>query len=78
MLKALKKAADRRDELIAIVADSADAQEASQQLSQQFGFTDLQALAVLDMQMRRLTARDRTAVADDIVATTARLSQHGG
>ena len=41
---------------------ASDPDTACRALQQRYGFTELQALAVMDMQFRRVTARDREKV----------------
>ncbi len=68
---ALEKALARRDRLTALVADCLDDRQAAAALSREFGFTDLQAIAVLDMQVRCFTQLDRDRIAAEVAALTA-------
>jgi DNA gyrase subunit A len=52
-------ALDHIDEIIAIIRSSANDQDAKEKLIARFGFTERQAVAILDMQLRRLTGLER-------------------
>ena len=55
ILKALIIAVDAIDEVIRIIRGSRDETEAKAGLMQRFGFDDIQAQAIVDMQLKRLT-----------------------
>lgn len=55
VLDALVEALRRRDEFVAVVASADDADGARTRLMAAFGFDAIQANAVLDMQVRRMT-----------------------
>ena len=63
--KACCKALDILDEVIALIRGSRTADIARQGLMKQFGFTELQAQAILDMQLRRLAALERKKLQDE-------------
>ena len=63
ILDPLLRAMDRRDEVLQIIEDSEDADEARHRVAQLLGVEELGARAVLDMQFRRLTRDQRRALA---------------
>jgi DNA gyrase subunit A len=65
ILEGLIVALDHLDEVIALIrsADSADA--ALSQLQERFDLTEVQARAILDMQLRRLAALERQRILDE-------------
>ena len=67
ILRGLAKALDRLDEVIALIraADSADA--ARGQLMALLDIDEIQALAILDMQLRRLAALERQRIVDELL-----------
>lgn len=66
ILEGLKIAVDHIDEVIAIIRKSADADEAKKKLIDRFGLSELQATAILDMQLRRLAALERQKIEDEL------------
>ena len=59
ILEGLIKALDVIDEIIKTIKASADANEARANLMSQFGFSEKQAQAILDMRLQRLTGLER-------------------
>ena len=59
IVEGLLKAISSIDEIIATIRGSADAATARTNLVQQFDLTEVQATAILDMQLRRLAALER-------------------
>jgi DNA gyrase subunit A len=55
ILEALIVAVDNIDEVVAIIRASADVTDAKAALCKRFGFDDIQAQAIVDMQLKRLT-----------------------
>jgi DNA gyrase subunit A len=68
ILEGLKIALDDLDRIIATIRGSADADEARQNLMSGFGLTEIQANAILEMQLRRLAALERKRIEDEYVA----------
>ena len=66
ILEGLKIAVDHIDEVIAIIKKSSDADEAKTKLITRFKLTDIQATAILDMQLRRLAALERRKIEDEL------------
>lgn len=65
ILEGLKKALDFLDEVVAIVRKSKNAAEAKQGLIKRFDFTDIQAQAILEMQLVRLCALERQKIDEE-------------
>jgi len=65
ILEGLKIAIDNLDEVIATIRKSKDAQEAKINLINKFKLTDIQATAILEMQLRRLAALERKKIEDE-------------
>lgn len=53
------------DEVIRTIREAADADDARGQLMSRFGLTEVQATAILDMQLRRLAALERQKIEDE-------------
>ena len=60
ILQGLLKALDIIDEVIHTIRASANTQEAKDNLVKNFGFTDVQAQAIVDMRLRALTGLERS------------------
>jgi len=61
-LEGLKIALDNLDEVIATIRKSRTQDDAKANLIKKFGLTDIQATAILDMQLRRLAALEREKI----------------
>ncbi len=59
ILQGLLIALDNIDEIISIIRSSANTAEAKERLIERFGFTDVQAQAIVDMRLRALTGLER-------------------
>src|SRR5690348_7214190 len=64
--RGLVKALDALDEVIALIRRSPDADEARDGLMQLLDIDEVQATAILDMQLRRLAALERQRIIDDL------------
>jgi DNA gyrase subunit A len=62
ILEGLIIALDRIDEVIAVIKASGNPQEAAAALCSRFGLSDLQAKAILDMRLQRLTGLEREKI----------------
>ena len=62
VLEGLRIAIDNLDEVIALIRASADVEEARNSLMASFSLSDIQAQAILDMQLRRLAALEREKI----------------
>ncbi len=65
ILEGLLLALDHLDEVIALIRKSRSADTAKSNLIDRFKFTDVQAQAILDMQLRRLAALERKKIQDE-------------
>ncbi|MEK7565850.1 MAG: DNA gyrase subunit A [Patescibacteria group bacterium] len=66
ILEGLKIAVDHIDEVIAIIKKAESADAAKLKLIERFELSDLQAIAILDMQLRRLAALERQKIEDEL------------
>ncbi|MCW2713350.1 MAG: gyrase subunit [Frankiales bacterium] len=66
VLRALGKALDRLDEVIALIRASASADAARSELMELLDIDELQANAILEMQLRRLAALERQRIFDEL------------
>ncbi len=62
ILEGLKIALDNLDEVIETIKKSKDAEAAKENLMKKFDLSDLQATAILDMQLRKLAALERKKI----------------
>jgi len=65
ILEGLLIALDHLDEVIKLIRNSATPEEAREGLMSQFGLSDIQARAILDMTLRRLTGLERDKIKDE-------------
>lgn len=65
LLQGFLKALDIIEEVIALIRASATVEAARQGLMDQFGFSDLQAQAIVDMRLRQLTGMERQKLQDE-------------
>jgi DNA gyrase subunit A len=65
ILEGLKIALDNMDQVIDTIRRSSSAEAARKNLMDSFGFTQVQAQAILDMQLRRLAAMERKKINDE-------------
>ncbi len=66
ILEGLKIAVDNIDEVIATIRKSKDSDEAKTNLMTKFKLTEIQSVAILDMQLRRLAALERQKIEDEL------------
>jgi len=66
ILLGLKKAVDFIDEVIKIIRGAKDTEEAKANLIKRFDFSDIQAQAILDLQLRRLSALERYKIEEEL------------
>ncbi|MCL6096160.1 MAG: DNA gyrase subunit A [Patescibacteria group bacterium] len=67
ILEGLKIAVDNIDAVIKTIRESKDQDSAKQNLMTKFKLTEIQATAILDMQLRRLAALERQKIEDEYV-----------
>ena len=65
ILEGLLKALDHIDEVVSIIKASSTPQEARDNLVKRFGFSEIQAQAILDMRLQRLTGLERDKITDE-------------
>jgi len=78
ILEGLVKALDVLDELIALIRGSRTPQEAKSGLIERWQFSDVQAQAILDMRLQRLTGLEREKIVaeyEEVQATIRRLRE---
>lgn len=66
ILLGLSKALDHIDEVIAVIKKSRDAADAKESLKKKFGFSELQAIAILDMKLQKLAGLERKKIEDEL------------
>jgi DNA gyrase subunit A len=76
ILVALLKAIDRIDEVIALIRASASAAAAQQGLMDLLEIDDVQARAILDMQLRKLAALERQQLTDEYEELMAQIADY--
>ncbi len=78
ILHGLKLALENLDEVIQIIKSSATPAEAKQNLISRFSFSEIQAQAILDMRLHRLTGLEQSKILEEleqILAQIARLKE---
>jgi DNA gyrase subunit A len=73
ILEGLKIALDHLDEVIRTIRQSQDADVARERLMKRFKLTEIQATAILDMQLRRLAALERKKIEDELAELLKRI-----
>lgn len=76
ILRALLKALDALDEVIALIRASATVDDARDGLMQLLEIDEVQATAILDMQLRRLAALERQKITDEHAELMARIADY--
>lgn len=66
ILLGLKMALDHIDEIIALIKKSKDTDEARANLMKKFGFSEMQATAILEMKLQRLAGLERKKIEDEL------------
>jgi len=69
ILEGLKIAIDHLDEVVALIRASKTPPEAKEALKGRFSFSDLQAQAILEMRLQRLTGLERQKIVDEYEET---------
>ena len=73
ILEGFLKAIDNIDEIIKIIRESADPDEAKSGLIERFGFTDVQAQAIVDMRLKALTGLERKKIETEYAELTEKI-----
>jgi DNA gyrase subunit A len=74
ILRGLAKALDHLDEVIALIRRSPSAEESKAGLMRLLDVDEVQATAILDMQLRRLAALERQKIVDELTDIEARIA----
>ena len=75
ILEGLKKALDNIDAVIKLIRASKAPQEAREGLMRQFEFSLVQAQAILDMQLQRLTSMEREKILEELANLVKRIAE---
>src|SRR5690606_31644792 len=78
ILEGLKIALDHLDEVITTIRQSSSQEDARIALVEKFGMTEIQATAVLDLQLRRLAALERKKIEDELKSVLALIDELQG
>ncbi len=73
ILEGLRIALEFLDDVIETIRRSSNAEDARGQLMSRFGLSEVQAQAILDLQLRRLAALERQKIEDEYQAVMARI-----
>jgi DNA gyrase subunit A len=74
ILEGLQKALDHIDAIITLIRAAKTAAEAREGLIKQFEFTEIQAKAILEMQLQRLTGLERQKILDELAELRTRIA----
>ncbi len=75
ILEGLMVAINDLDAVIALIRGSASAEAAKKGLMERFSLTDIQAQAILDMQLRRIAALERQKIETEFAELSARIAE---
>jgi DNA gyrase subunit A len=75
LLEGLTVALDHLDEVVQLIRGSKDPAEAREGLMSQFGLSEVQAKAILDMRLQRLTGLERQKIIDDLAAVRKAIAE---
>lgn len=78
ILEGLKKALDHIDEIIKLIKASKDTPEAKENLIKKFKFSEIQALAILDMKLQKLAGLERKKIEDELKEVLALIAELKG
>lgn len=76
ILEGLLIALDNIDEIVQIIKQSANTQEAKDKLSERFGLDDVQAQAIVDMRLKALTGLERKKLEDEQAELLAKIAYY--
>lgn len=75
ILEGLKKALDHIDEIIKLIKASKDTTDAKEGLMKKFKFSEIQALAILDMKLQKLAGLERKKIEDELKEVLALIKE---
>lgn len=75
ILQGLQKALDQIDEVVATIKTSKEANAAKKALEDKFGFSPIQAKAILEMRLQRLTGLERNKIQEELVQLEKRIQE---
>jgi DNA gyrase subunit A len=75
ILEGLLIALDHLDEVINLIRNAESADAAREQLMARYSLSEIQAVAILDMQLRRLAALERRKIQDEFAELQARIAE---
>jgi DNA gyrase subunit A len=75
VLQGYLTALDNLDEVIALIRGSADPDEAREGLQREFDLTEIQAQAILDLRLQRLTGLERKRIEDEFADLQERIAE---
>lgn len=75
LLEGLKIAIENMDAVVMLIREAKDPAEAKEGLMSEFDLTDLQAKAILDMRLHRLTGLERQKIVDDLKAVVILIAE---
>ena len=78
IVEALKKAVDFIDEVISIIRNARDVATAKEKLCERFGFDDVQADAIVKMQLGKLAGLERQKIEDELGALQMKIAEYEG
>ncbi len=76
ILEGLLKALDHIDEIIKIIRESEDTEDAKKKLIERFAFTDEQAQSIVDMRLKALTGLERKKIEDEYAELRKKIAQY--
>ncbi|NOY12442.1 MAG: DNA gyrase subunit A [Deltaproteobacteria bacterium] len=75
ILQGLKRALENLDEVIQIIKTSANSAEAKQRLVERFSFSEIQAQAILDMRLHRLTGLEQNKIIEELAQIMVQITR---
>ena len=78
IVEALKRAVDFIDEVIAIIRAAKDVNTAKEKLCERFDFDDVQADAIVKMQLGKLSGLERTKIEDELGQLRMKIAEYEG
>ncbi len=74
IVRGLLKALDNIDEIVTLIRGSQNPQEAKERLIERFIFSEIQAQAILDMRLQRLTGLERNKLEEELSELEAKIA----